>query len=71
MTWQDDVESIRETDSSLATNLKPMRFLDDLIRWGKNNHHDASQMEFVSQDEFTIDVVLALEPDRWLVFDCT
>jgi hypothetical protein len=60
-----------ERRAALERELEPLRLLQDVVRWGfaKSPPRDVSAV--VVQDEFTHDVVLPWEDERYLVFDTT
>ena len=70
--WRSSLEAIRTTHSSLAEQLLPLRFLSDLLSWWRRRGNEISSLEFINQDEFTIDIVVPIVPNsEWLVLDCT
>ena len=45
--------------------------LADVMAWGRSLQPPRSPLEIITQDEYTHDVVLALGPDTYLVYDTT
>ncbi len=57
--------------ASIAEELAGLVTLGDVMKWGFAQSPPRSPSEIVTQDEYTHDVVLQLEPDCYLVFDTT
>ena len=59
--------------AALAEQLATQRTLADVLRWAQAQRPPVTIAEIVTQDEYTHDVVLPLEPDRplYLAYDTT
>ncbi len=58
-----------ERCAALERQLAPLALLQDVVRWGFASTPPRDVAEVVVQDEFTHDVVLPWEEERYLVFD--
>jgi hypothetical protein len=62
------------SDSTLAraeAALGELRTLADVLRWGREQSPPRAVVEIVTQDEYTHDVVMPFDGDRFLAFDAT
>ncbi|MFL5582440.1 MAG: hypothetical protein ACJ8AO_18885 [Gemmatimonadaceae bacterium] len=57
--------------AGLVSELRALCTLADVLAWGRAQRPPRSVAEVVTQDEFTHDVVVELEPRLALVFDVT
>ncbi|RKH66785.1 hypothetical protein [Corallococcus llansteffanensis] len=55
----------------LERELAPLTLLQDVVRWGFAHVPPRDVAAVVVQDEFTHDVVVPWEDERYLVFDTT
>jgi hypothetical protein len=55
----------------LRTSLAPVRNLGDLMQWAHSAVPRVSIDEIVTQDEYTHDVLVPIQPPLWLAFDVT
>lgn len=51
--------------------LGELRTLADVLRWGREQSPPRGVVEIVTQDEYTHDVVMPFDGDRFLAFDAT
>jgi hypothetical protein len=56
---------------ALAARLDGLGTLERVLAWGAGQHPPRPIAGVVTQDEFTHDVLLPIEPPLWLVFDVT
>jgi len=56
---------------SIAAVVAAQKTLEDVVRWGLSQRPARLIESVVVQDEYTHDVVLPLDAQRWLVFDTT
>ena len=56
---------------SLARALARRRTLADVLSWAREQSPPRTVAEIVTQDEYTHDVLVALDAPHWLVFDTT
>jgi hypothetical protein len=61
----------RELYDRLAPRLQAQRTLGDVLSWGRAQAPPRSVTEIITQDEYTHDVIVALEAPYYLVFDTT
>ena len=54
-----------------ARALRACTTLAAVLAWGRTRTPPRAPSEIVTQDEYTHDVVLPLDAQRWLVFDTT
>lgn len=52
-------------------DVERLRTLGDLLDWCRRHDPPLRVDEIVTQDEYTHDVLVRLDPSRWLVFDVT
>lgn len=71
LNFRDLAQLDAEERAALAGSLAAVRTLEDLLAWGRRQHPPTHVDEIVTQDEFTHDVLVRLEPPRWLAFDVT
>ncbi|RYZ42727.1 MAG: hypothetical protein EOO71_06710 [Myxococcaceae bacterium] len=57
--------------AQLERELAPLTLLQDVVRWGFARAPPRDVSAVVVQDEFTHDVVVPWEGERYLVFDTT
>jgi len=57
--------------SQLASELAPLLTLSDVLGWARRATPPRQVAEIVTQDEYTHDVVLALDGSSFLAFDAT
>ena len=57
--------------AGLASELRALPTLADVLAWGRAQSPPRTVTEIVTQDEFTHDVVVELEPRLALTFDVT
>ena len=57
--------------SALAARLDGLGSLEQVLEWGAAQHPPRPIAEVVTQDEFTHDVLLPIEPPLCLAFDVT
>lgn len=69
--WLDSIENIERLNTEMAEILRPMRFLSQFLSWWQQSGRDIAEVQFINQDEFTIDVIVPVTPQQWLVLDCT
>lgn len=55
----------------LRGELRTRRTLADVLTWARAQQPPATVVEIVTQDEYTHDVIVALDPRVHLVFDAT
>jgi hypothetical protein len=55
----------------LDTALREQRTLGDVLTWARAQRPPRTVTEIVTQDEYTHDVIMAVEEDVYLVFDTT
>lgn len=60
-----------EVSCQLASELSRLLTLADVFAWARRTAPPRQVEEIVTQDEYTHDVVLALDGRRFLVFDAT
>ncbi|NOJ91633.1 hypothetical protein D7W82_00580 [Corallococcus sp. CA049B] len=60
-----------ERRAALERRLAPLTLLQDVVRWGFASRPPRDVAAVVVQDEFTHDVVLPWDEERYLVFDTT
>ena len=60
-----------EERAALGEKVARLRSLEDVIRWGSAHVPPRLPVEIVTQDEYTHDVVVPLDGERYLVFDTT
>ena len=60
-----------ERVARLAAELRTQRTLGGVLAWGRAQAPPRTVGEVVTQDEFTHDVLVELEPPLWLAFDVT
>jgi hypothetical protein len=53
----------------LRLELGERRTLADVLDWARAQHPPRTIHEIVTQDEYTHDILIELEPRIWLVFD--
>jgi hypothetical protein len=56
---------------ALLEALKPMRMLEELVRWGFAQSPPLNIQDVIVQDEYSHDVVMRWRSGRYLVFDTT
>ena len=56
---------------ALEAELGAPTWLSDVLDWSRRRSPPVRVEEIVTQDEFTHDVLVPLEPPLWLVFDVT
>jgi hypothetical protein len=56
---------------ALLQVLKPMRMLEELVRWGFAQSPPFDIQEVIVQDEYSHDVVMGWRSGHYLVFDTT
>lgn len=56
---------------ALAARLDGLGTLERVLEWGATQHPPRPIADVVTQDEFTHDVLLPIEPPLWLAFDVT
>ena len=61
----------RATVERLQAELRDCRTLADVLAWAGGQQPPRTVTEIVTQDEYTHDVLIALEPRLCLVFDAT
>ena len=59
------------TVERLRAQLRGRRTLGDVLAWARAQQPPRTVTEIVTQDEYTHDVLIALEPRLCLVFDVT
>ena len=59
------------TVERLRTELRDRRTLADVLAWARTQQPPRTVTEIVTQDEYTHDVLVSLEPRLCLVFDAT
>lgn len=57
--------------AQLQSALAPVRTLGDLLDWARHRDPPVRVDDIVTQDEYTHDVLVPLDPPRWLAFDVT
>jgi hypothetical protein len=62
-------ENSMSTD--ILSDVKSFRTLEDAIGWVLARKPAGEVIDVVKQDEYTLDVVVRLTPDTFLVFDTT
>ena len=60
-----------ELSTRLAAELRGERTLGDVLNWARRQSPPRSVAEIITQDEYTHDVVVALDSPYYLVFDTT
>ena len=55
----------------LAAALRSQRTLGDVLAWGRAQSPARSVTEIITQDEYTHDIVIAVDAPHYLVFDTT
>ena len=60
-----------EVVRQLASELAPLFTLAEVLAWARRTTPPRQVAEIVTQDEYTHDVVLALDDSHFLVFDAT
>lgn len=61
----------REVYTGLASTLKDQRTLGDVLAWCRRQSPARSVAEIITQDEYTHDVIIAVDDPHYLVFDTT
>lgn len=61
----------RKLSSVLVPELRSQRTLGDVLAWGRGQTPVRTVTEIITQDEYTHDVVVALDAPHYLVFDTT
>ena len=61
----------RDLFDRFVAQLRGLRTLGDVLSWGRAQSPPRSVTEIVTQDEYTHDVIVAVEPPCYLVFDTT
>jgi hypothetical protein len=54
---------------SIIEEIKGLRTLRDLFLWAVGRKPPAEMLEVITQDEFTLDVIVRVSPEIYLVFD--
>ena len=57
--------------ADLISEVESFRTLEDAVEWALARKPSGGIVDVVKQDEFTLDVVIRLAPDTFLVFDTT
>lgn len=57
--------------ATLAAELATLHMLGDVVRWAARQRPPRAILDVITQDEYTHDVVVALEGPLHLVFDTT
>jgi hypothetical protein len=57
--------------TAILNDVEAFRTLDEVLRWALAKTPPAQVATVIGQDEFTVDVVLRLEENSFLVFDTT
>ena len=57
--------------AKLALVVEAHRGLDDVFAWGRRQSPPVHPADVIKQDEFTHDVLVPLESERWLVYGAT
>jgi|AGTN01.1.fsa_nt_gi hypothetical protein len=60
MTYEKDIEQLRETFPFVATAFGGMRTLEDVFKWIREVGSVAGSIDVIAQDEFSHDFVLEL-----------
>jgi hypothetical protein len=55
----------------IIEEIKGLRTLRELFLWAVDKQPPAEVVEIITQDEFTLDVILRVSPEIYLVFDTT
>jgi hypothetical protein len=53
----------------IIEEIKGLRTLRELFLWSLDRKPPAEIVEIITQDEFTLDVILRVSPEIYLVFD--
>ena len=61
----------RDVYAALASALKTQRTLGDVLAWGRRQSPARSVTEIITQDEYTHDVIMAVDAPHYLAFDTT
>ena len=61
----------RQLHDRVAPQLRAQRTLGDVLSWGRLQSPPRTVAEIITQDEYTHDVLVALEAPYYLVFDTT
>ena len=61
----------RALHAGLAAELRSERTLGEVLAWGRRQTPVRTVTEIVTQDEYTHDVIMALDAPHYLVFDTT
>jgi hypothetical protein len=57
--------------TAILNDVEAFRTLEEVLRWALAKTPPAQVATVIAQDEFTLDVVLRLEENSFLVFDTT
>jgi hypothetical protein len=60
-----------EVYKEIASALRTQRTLGDVLAWGRRQSPPRSVTEIITQDEYTHDVIVALDDRHYLIFDTT
>ena len=72
MTYPDDLKALRSADAQLADELSSIASLEKLLPWLQRNGIPLDQLDLVTQDEYTHDLIVPLVPrGNWLVLGMT
>lgn len=71
MTYADTIERLRTAEPELADQLAPIHTLEKLLDWFRSNGLALNQLDLITQDEYSHDLLIPLDGSRWLSFAVT
>jgi hypothetical protein len=71
MTFDAQLDQIRNADEVLASRLSRLKNLETIIRWIPEEGLSLQQFDSIQQDEYNYDVLFPWHDHRWIVFGVT
>lgn len=68
MTFDAQLDEIRNADGVLASRLGRLKNLETIIRWIPEEGLSLQQFDSIQQDEYNYDVLFPWHDHRWIVF---
>lgn len=69
--YEDYIARLQVEDAALAQQFASFHGIEQVLHWMQQQNLTQAACDIISQDEFSYDFLLQLNPGRWLAFGVT